>query len=190
MLKGDAIMDKRKKDILDNIKATASPARVFVIIGAIFLLAAGTLSMICAFYVQSKGIPSGHRFVLLAVEGDSKEQVVGWAVTTALLSWLEANVLLEIGRMLRRIAQDGLPFKPLGRSFRICGVLLMIAMFVPDLIGSVVTGILCRINEQAIGWSLGFDLRLDLLIIAFIVLVLSRIFEYGALLQQESDETL
>lgn len=183
-------MQDRKEKATDMIKATAAPARVFLIIVGIILLAAGTTAMAAAFIVQSKGLPSGNGLLGIHV-AETKQQAAGILVAKALLIWLEANVLFEIGRMFGRIAEDGLPFKPLGRSFRICGVLLMIGMFLPDLIGFAVTSVLCRLSSEAITWELSFSmLHIDLLMIAVIVLVLSRIFEYGALLQQESDDTV
>lgn len=183
-------MDERKNEVIGKIKATSAPARAFVIIVGILLLAYGMLNMIGAFIVQSKGLPTGSGMLKLIGKVSTKEEAAGLMVSRALLVWLEANVLFELGRMLRKIADDGLPFKPLGKSFRVCGMLLMIGMFVPTLIGSAVTGILCQLSDAPLSWSLVFDLRLDLLLTAFIVLILSRIFEYGALLQQEADDTV
>lgn len=183
------IMQDRKEKATGKIKATAAPARVFLIIVGIILLAVGTTAMAGAFIVQSKGLPSGNGLLGIHV-AETKQQAAGILVAKALLIWLEANVLFEIGRMFGRIAEDGLPFKPLGRSFKICGVLLMIGMFLPDLIGFAVTCVLCRLGSEVISWELSFNMHLELLMIAVIVLVLSRIFEYGVLLQQESDDTV
>lgn len=182
-------MQDRKEKATSMIKATADPARVFLIIVGIILLVAGTGAMAAAFIVQSKGLPSNGPMGIHVAE--TKQQAAGILVAKALLIWLEANVLFEIGRMFGRIAEDGLPFKPLGRSFRICGVLLLIGMFLPELIGFAVTSVLCRLSSEVITWELSFSmLHIDLLMIAAILLVLSRIFEYGALLQQESDDTV
>lgn len=184
-------MQNRKEKATDMIKRTAAPARVFLIVVGIILLAGGTCAMAGAFIVQSKGLPSDNGLLSLVVKVvETKEQAAGILVAKALLIWLEANMLFEIGRMFGRIAEDGLPFKPLGRSFRICSVLLMIGMFLPDLIGSAVTGVLYQFSDETFSWALNFNMHLDLLMIAVILLVLSRIFEYGALLQQESDDTV
>lgn len=69
-------------------------------------------------------------------------------------------------------------------------MLLMIGIFLPDRIGSAVTGVLCQFSDETISRALKFNIRIAPLIIAVIVLVLSRIFEYGALLQQGSDDTV
>lgn len=183
-------MEERKEQLTGKIKAIASPARIFVIIVAIILLAAGTMSMIGAFLVQMKGLPESGSVLHTLVAGKNKQSAAGVLVNSALLIWIEANVLFEVGRMLGKISEDGIPFKPLGKSFRKSGILLMIGQFAPSLIGNAVTGVLCFLSSDPLSWEFRFDVHLDLLVVAIIVLILSSIFEYGALLQQESDETL
>lgn len=183
-------MDERKQLLTDKIKAIASPASVFIIIIGIGLIAAGTLSIIAAFIVQSKGLPDSGKVLIFLTEGRNKQSVAGMLVSQALLTWLEANVMFVIGRMLKKIAKDGMPFKPLGKSFRTCGILLMLGFFAPSLIGSAVTGILCMISGDPTSWEFRFDLHAYLIIIAIIVLILSVIFQYGEMLQQEYDDTI
>lgn len=183
-------MDERKQLLTGKIKAIARPSTAFVIIIGIALLAAGTLAVIGAFIVQNKGIPEKGKIFVFLAEAKNKQSAAGMLVSQAILLWLEANVLFEIGRMLKKIAVDGMPFKPLSKSFRVCGLLLMIGMIAPSLIGSAVTGVLCQMSDDPLSWEIKFDLHLDLLVIAVIVLILSVIFEYGAMLQQESDDTV
>lgn len=184
-------MDERKQQLIEKIKAISKPARAFIIVFAIVLLGFGTLAMVGAVITEVKGLPTDAKLPrLFEAEGKTKEITAGLLTAKALTSWVEANVLFVIGRMLGKIAETGMPFQPLGKSFRTCGVLLMLGSVAPSFIGSAVTGVLCQVSDDPLSWEFRLSLNTELLVVAVIVLILSNIFEYGALLQQETDDTV
>lgn len=97
-----------------------------------------------------------------------------------------AYVLFLLRRMFSEISGGSSPFSAdYGADIRRMGYTVMGAFVLPHLLKVTLAGILCqgRLSYSAGGMAAG-------ILVGGLLVALSRIVDYGALLQQESDETL
>ena len=107
------------------------------------------------------------------------------AVEISTIFALNALCLLLAVLMFIRIAKDGRPFtKKNVRTVRNVGIVFLLSAFCPALVGNIVTGF------EVFGKMAHRFIRPNNIISGVLLLFLAYIMHYGAMLQQESDETL
>lgn len=106
--------------------------------------------------------------------------------TDLLVHMAVAYVLFLLRRMLSEISGGRSPFSvDYGADIRRMGYTVMAAFVLPHLLKVTLAGILCQGH-----WSYSAGSMAAGILVGGLLAMLSRIVDYGALLQQESDETL
>lgn len=142
----------------------------------------------------------GSRFAVDQVEmNGSKITVDSSARLTEInirnLAWVIASAIVILGLLLVGIIFAG----RLAKSFRDCEspfeerVIRRMKQFAYSLIPWAVLSSVAGSLEQRLwmaGGHFSFDLNLGMIVVVLVILALAYIFQYGAILQRESDETL
>ena len=99
---------------------------------------------------------------------------------------LSGLVLLGGAAVFGIVAYTGKPFsRLLSMMTGICGIMLILLVLLPPLVRQLVSGGIVNSFSEILG-NLGDDVS----IIGVLTLMLALVMRYGAMLQQESDETL
>lgn len=98
---------------------------------------------------------------------------------------LFAIMMFFASRMFRQISADGTPFRIESvRRMKRIAILLLINAVLPNLVQCLIVGF--SVSWKASSFSLG----LSSLFLGLIFYLLTQIFSYGCILQQESDDTV
>lgn len=142
----------------------------------------------------------GNRFAVDNVEMDGSQIYVDSSarlteINIRNLAWVIASAIVILGLLLVGIIFAG----RLAKSFRDCEspfeerVIRRMKQFAYSLIPWAVLSSVAGSLEQRLwmaGGHFSFDLNLGMIVVVLVILALAYIFQYGAILQKESDETL
>lgn len=142
----------------------------------------------------------GSRFAVDKVEMDGSQiRVDSSARLTEIriqnLAWVIVSTIVILGLLLVGIIFAG----RLAKSFRDCespfeeSVIRRMKQFAYSLIPWAVLSSISGSLDQRLwmaGGGLSFDLNVGMIVVVLVILALAYIFQYGAILQRESDETL
>ena len=149
------------------------------------------IAVICAIAVICDLYGAGWAAFICLSEGSgmhSSTQFQAVEICTAFL--IIAGTVLAAGLMFFRIAKNGIPFtKQNVRTLRIIGILFLLRSILPRLTGMLISGYdAFRISYPNLS---AFDITDAYPIIeGLLFLFIAYFVRYGAMLQQESDETL
>lgn len=142
----------------------------------------------------------GNRFAVDNVEMDGSQIYVDSSarlteINIRNLAWVIASAIVILGLLLVGIIFAG----RLAKSFRDCEspfeerVIRRMKQFAYSLIPWAVLSSVAGSLEQRLwmaGGHFSFDLNFGMIVVVLVILALAYIFQYGAILQKESDETL
>lgn len=178
-------MEEKKKKIqklCKGLDAFTKIAFVLLVVASIFMLLLMIGSLVAKDYLidffntHSANI-SGNFNVLLI---DSKFIIASYFILIIIKLIVISAVLFRANGIFKDIKNDGLPFKN-GYSSKIRDIAIAI----------VVYSLLPQLDITTRGlWNINIGINLGSFLFAVVFSLLSIIFEYGCLLQQESDETL
>lgn len=187
-------MNKRE-ELIQNIRKTAHTSFVLSMITAVLMLAGGI--GLLAYTAISKTGTETSSSESREVEDDrddedaeeereSRAKKTTERATNAIGIIMNGAAMLAVALILKKIAESGTPFVPLGRGFDIAAALFAAGSAVPSWLGSLVTVIKFGSAEYGVKMTV----NLQYIFFGLILFLLGRIFSYGTLLQQEADDTV
>lgn len=179
--------------------------RIFEVVCVVLAVFALLVAILGAAMFEKGSVTLDLDFVVLRLSEEYQQITKGMELYAIVSLLAAAGVCIAVAvicRMLRRILapmKDGRPFEPgVDRDLRKIGWVVLAAGAVWQLAGCVLNLLLIRsypmeqiFSSDAItGIEYTFIFDLSFVLIACVLFLLSYIFSYGQVLQQESDETL
>lgn len=178
-------MEEKKKKIqklCKGLDAFTKIAFVLLVVASILMLLLMIGSLVAKDYLvdffntHSANI-SGNFNVLLS---DSKFIIATYFGLIIIYLIVISAVMFRANEIFKNIKNDGLPFKNVNSTkIRDIAVAIVVYSLLPQM----------NINTRGL-WDVNIGINLGSFLFAVVFVLLSIIFEYGCLLQQESDETL
>lgn len=175
--KGDSIMKKQKQETADSIENSAAKIKELSV-------AASTVTKFILTIVFADIAINVYFFMRNIISGKGLDDIVKFA--EEIIRWgIYTIMLFSVSKMFKKISEEGTPFRDHSvKCLNTVGILFMLNSCVPSYISGIIIGITSSFENA------NFSVSLDNIIIGAIFLLLAKIFSYGCILQQESDETL